>query len=147
MSAKCESLDTIMARAVKAVYFNRMGSDYQFVSKPYLNEEVFRTCFATVAHRYGIIYHKGVSLLSQKQLDDRRRYALHYRSARRRMQRAISNLAKNELGRQQSTATPVLVSPPKMTNHRPEQLWLRGFAPIKPIPPHIKQKLDRLRGL
>lgn len=142
MSKKIEDLDTTMTREVKAIYFAQMGNSYSFIDRPFLDEAIFRDVYARVAHRNSIRYHKGVLCLNQEQQDDRRRYVIHYRVVRRRLQRAIKLLGTNRLTRIQ----PAKVRPPVTPTPRtPEQLWLRGFTPPSPIPPHIKEKLDRLR--
>lgn len=144
MSKKEESLDTVLARAVKSVYFNRAGNNFNFVASPYFDERLFSECFAVVIHRYGIFYHRSSMSLTQEQQDDRRRYVLHYRTIRRRLMRAIGSLAKNESRRKAKNNSP---SPPPLREdaRQPEQLWLRGFQPVSTIPPHVAQRLCQLR--
>lgn len=97
MTKKAEDLSTILRREVREAYLNKMGTDIRFVLRPTFDEVAYRACFATVAHRHNIRYHKGVSWLTQEQQDDRRRYVCYLRQSRRAVIDAVTRLQKNEV--------------------------------------------------
>lgn len=108
MSKKVEDLSTVLRREVREAYLNKMGTDIQFVLRPTLDDIVFRTCFAKVAHRHGIRYHKGAGWLTQEQQDDRRQYVYYLRQARRAVVDAVARLEKNEHNNRPPVTVPKL---------------------------------------
>jgi hypothetical protein len=131
MTKKAEDLSTILRREVREAYLNKMGTDIKFVLRPTFDEVAFRACFATVAHRHGIRYHKGVGWLTQEQQDDRRRYVYYLRQSRRAVMDAVTRLQRNE----------VKVHPPATP-----QVVKQNVAQVYSPSPEVAERLKRARA-
>lgn len=90
MSDKPELLEVTMTREIKVLYFHSMNESPEFHWKPFLDRDMFRRHFATVAHGHGIFHKEGP--------EGRSRYNLYFGLCWNRMTEAIRRLARNEAG-------------------------------------------------
>lgn len=128
MSAKPELLEVIMSREIKVLYFDTMRNSEVFHQKPFLDREVFRRHFATVAHRHRI-FHK-------ESPEGRDQYNLYFGLCWDKMNAAIRLLAKNEARRHPP------IQPTKPCQRPPEQLC---FSCLDPKVAEARKKLAMLR--
>ncbi len=128
MSAKSEPLEVTMTREVKVLYFNSMANSQEFHQKPFLDREMFRRHFATVAHRHRI-FHKENS-------EGRAQYNLYFRLVQTNLYAGIKRLAKNEAERHPP------IQPIRPHQRVPEQLC---FSYNDPRVAEARKKLAVLR--
>jgi hypothetical protein len=102
---------TKVGQTARTIYLNRMGGGFGFIANPYLQEEVFRECFATAAHQYNVFYHRGTLVRTQQEEDDRQQYIRLYRHARRMTLRAVHLLKENEENRRVPAAPKPVATP------------------------------------
>lgn len=117
MSDKPELREVKMAREVKVLYFNTMKDSPEFHQRPFLDREVFRRHFATVAHRHGIFH--------QESPEGRAQYNLYFRLVQASLYAGIKRLAKNEAEHH----PPIQPRPARPHQGPSEQLWLSGLDP------------------
>ena len=130
MSTKPELEEVKMTREIKVLYFDTMKNSPEFHQQPFLDREVFRRHFATVAHRHKIFHTESP--------EGRAQYNMYYGLCWNRMKKAIRLLAKNE-----AKIHPAKIEPPQLRRSEPpEQLWLYG---LDPKTAEARQKLAILR--
>lgn len=118
MSAKSELLEVTMAREVKALYFDTMRNSQEFHQRPFLDRDVFRRHFATVAHQHKIFHTEGP--------EGRTQYNLYFRLVQTSLYAGIKRLAKNEAEHH----PPIQPTPARLLRQEPpEQLWFDGMDP------------------
>ena len=128
MSAKPELLEVTMTREVKALYFHTMTNNQEFHQRPFLDREVFRRHFATVAHRHQIFHTESP--------EGRARYNLYYGLCWSKMSAAIRRLANNEAAVHPSIRTA------RPREEPPEQL---SFSVMNPDVVEARRRLTLLR--
>ncbi len=130
MSAKPELEEVKMTREIKVLYFDTMKNSPEFHRKPFLDREMFRQHFATVAHRHKIFHTESP--------EGRNQYNLYFGLCWNRMKEAIGLLAKNEA----KIHPPTIVTPQPRRQEPPEQLC---FSCLDPRVAEARKKLAILR--
>lgn len=80
-SDAAETLEAVMAREILSRYLR----DTRIVTNPgdKLDMDVFKACYAHVAHRNNIFYHYGKRILSNADWEERKQYNLFFGLTRR----------------------------------------------------------------
>lgn len=75
-SDTAETLEAIMAKEILSRYLR----DTRIVTNPgdKLDMDVFKACYAHVAHRHNIFYHSGKQILSNADWEERKQYNLFF---------------------------------------------------------------------